>query len=239
MGSFHADGSGHFREDDVRMKERNTTSQTRRDVFLLPLACAAPLVLFSPAAPADVFKYIDERGGVHYSDRKLSDGYRLVMRDGKFVKPQKRQPKIRSYPLRRAYYFSKNRGQLASMIKKVAAENRLHPALLHAVVHAESSYNPGAVSKKGAVGLMQLMPATARRYGVYDRRDARENLSGGARYLRDLIDLFGHDLRLALAAYNAGENAVRKYGNQIPPYPETRQYVRKVITLFRGSLAQK
>jgi soluble lytic murein transglycosylase-like protein len=111
----------------------------------------------------------------------------------------------------------------------IARQHDLYPELLHAVIRTESAYNPAALSSAGAVGLMQLMPGTAKRYGVPDIWDPVENLRGGARYLRDLLDLFGNDLRLALAAYNAGENAVIKYGNRIPPYPETQRYVRKVL----------
>ena len=100
------------------------------------------------------------------------------------------------------------------------------------MVTAESAYDPVAVSSAGAVGLMQLMPGTAERYGVRNRRDPRQNVLGGVRYLRDLLVQFD-DLTLALAAYNAGENAVIRYGNRIPPYPETQNYVRKVLTFYR------
>ena len=101
------------------------------------------------------------------------------------------------------------------------------------MVRAESAYRSDAVSSKGAVGLMQLMPGTAERYGVTDRRDPAQNLRGGTEYLRDLLQMFDNDLQLALAAYNAGENAVIKYGNQIPPYNETQNYVRKVIRFYQ------
>ena len=106
----------------------------------------------------------------------------------------------------------------------------LEAALLKAIVHVESSFNPEALSPKGAKGLMQLMPATARRYGVVSRSDPVASLEGGGRYMRDLLVLFDSDLRLALAAYNAGENAVIKY-NGIPPYRETQNYVEKVMRL--------
>ena len=99
-------------------------------------------------------------------------------------------------------------------------------------LESESAYQPDAVSHKGAVGLMQLMPGTAERYGVSDRHDPVQNLSGGTRYLRDLLEMFDNDLQLALAAYNAGENAVIRYGNKIPPYNETQGYVRKVIRFY-------
>ncbi|MCG7956811.1 MAG: lytic transglycosylase domain-containing protein, partial [Candidatus Thiodiazotropha endolucinida] len=92
--------------------------------------------------------------------------------------------------------------------------------------------DPRAVSHKGAQGLMQLMPATAKRYGVENSYDPRQNLRGGATYLKDLLRMFEYDIKLALAAYNAGENAVIKYGKQIPPYPETQKYVKKVLNEF-------
>ena len=115
----------------------------------------------------------------------------------------------------------------------MAQRTQLKPELLHAVIRAESSYDPKAVSKKGAVGLMQLMPGTARRYGVNNSWDPESNLDAGARYLKDLLEMFDQNLMLALAAYNAGENAVKQYGNRIPPFPETQRYVTKVMTFYR------
>jgi soluble lytic murein transglycosylase-like protein len=123
------------------------------------------------------------------------------------------------------------RQRLLPAIQQVAVTYQLEPALLHAVISAESGYNPQAISKKGARGLMQLMPTTARRFGVSDPDDPTANLQGGARYLRWLLDRFT-DLRLALAAYNAGEGAVQRYGHTIPPYPETRTYVRRVLDFY-------
>jgi hypothetical protein len=122
---------------------------------------------------------------------------------------------------------------IAILIDQVAVEVGLPSSLLHAVVNVESAYNSNAVSPKGAMGLMQLMPATAKRYNVTDRSDPLANLRGGARYLRDLLALFNQDLSLALAAYNAGENAVKRYNNQIPPYRETRNYVKRVKKIYR------
>lgn len=118
------------------------------------------------------------------------------------------------------------------MIDAAASKYSLDPALLHAVIRAESSYNPGAVSRKGAVGLMQLMPETAARYGVRDRYDPGENIEGGAKYLSELIDMFRSDVRLAVAAYNAGENNVIKYGNKVPPFQETQEYVARVLNYY-------
>ena len=127
---------------------------------------------------------------------------------------------------------AESRQRWAQAIQQVAVTYHLEPALLHAVISAESAYNPQAHSPKGARGLMQLMPDTAKRFGVADPFDSTANLHGGARYLRWLLDLFT-DVRLALAAYNAGEGAVQRYGNAIPPYPETRTYVRRVLDFYR------
>lgn len=110
---------------------------------------------------------------------------------------------------------------------------RLDPALVHAVILVESNHNPGALSPKGAMGLMQLMPQTAERYGVTDRADPVQNVRGGTAYLRDLVNLFKGDLELAIAAYNAGEGAVAQYGNQIPPFLETMLYVPRVLDEYR------
>jgi hypothetical protein len=121
-----------------------------------------------------------------------------------------------------------------SLIQEVAMSTSLEPALLHAVIQTESAFNPKAVSPKGAVGLMQLMPATAKRFGVTDRTDATSNVYGGARYLRYLLKMFNNNMKLALAGYNAGENAVKRYGNKIPPYRETKGYVKKVMRLYRA-----
>ena len=117
----------------------------------------------------------------------------------------------------------------ASIIDEKSKKYGVRPELVHAVIQAESAYNPGAVSHAGAVGLMQLMPATAKRFGVSDSKNPRQNIDGGVRYLRFLLDYFDNNLRLAVAGYNAGENAVIKHGSKIPPYKETRQYVTKVM----------
>jgi soluble lytic murein transglycosylase-like protein len=109
----------------------------------------------------------------------------------------------------------------------------VEPNLLRAVIVVESGFNSRAVSKRGAVGLMQLMPATASRFGVSNRYDPLQNISGGAAYLKFLMDRFGHDMRLALAAYNAGEEAVDRNGGQIPPFSETMAYVPRVLKIYR------
>lgn len=174
------------------------------------------------SAAADIYKYVDSRGHVHLSDRPLGPGYVLIHKG----KGYKRKPKATPGD------HVRNRMRFAPLAQKVARHHRMDPHLVQAVVQVESAYNPAAVSHKGAVGLMQLMPGTASRYGVPDRLDPVRNLEGGVRYLRDLLIRFD-DVVLALAAYNAGENAVERYGNQIPPYPETRRYVRKVLAAWK------
>ncbi len=115
---------------------------------------------------------------------------------------------------------------VSTMVEEAAKNMDVNPLLVHSVIQVESNYNPYAVSPKGARGLMQLMPATARRFGVKNSFDAKQNIEGGVKYLKFLQDTFKDD-RLAIAAYNAGEGAVTKYGN-VPPYPETMNYVAKV-----------
>lgn len=119
-------------------------------------------------------------------------------------------------------------------IDRHAVAHRVDPVLVRAVIQVESNFNPLCTSNKGARGLMQLMPATARRYGVRDILDPEQNIGGGVRYLADLVRMFPNDLPRALAAYNAGENAVIRYG-AIPPYEETMTYVKRALTVYYGT----
>lgn len=125
---------------------------------------------------------------------------------------------------------------LSAMIDRHANAKGLDPALVHAVIRAESAYRPDALSAKGAVGLMQVMPATGRRFGVSDLDVPERNLQAGTTYLRHLLDRFDN-VPLALAAYNAGEGAVSRFGNRIPPYPETQGYVQGVLRSYRKELS--
>ena len=180
---------------------------------------ALPLV-----AGADIYKYVDKYGRVHLSDKPAHEGYKRIVRTWKGWQEA-----------RVAYRDSaKNRKRFAQAIDTVAKQNKLPRALVHAVITAESAYDPNAVSHAGAVGLMQLMPGTAQRYGVRNRKDPLSNVAGGTRYLRDLLKMFDNNLVLALAAYNAGENAVIKYGHKIPPYEETQTYVQRVLKYYNN-----
>jgi soluble lytic murein transglycosylase-like protein len=121
---------------------------------------------------------------------------------------------------------------VTEIVEATARRYDVDPLLVHSVIQVESSYNPYAISPKGAQGLMQLMPGTARRFGVANAFDVQDNIEGGVRYLKYLQSIFPQDLRLAVAAYNAGEGAVWKYNNQIPPYRETEEYVHKVSRTY-------
>jgi soluble lytic murein transglycosylase-like protein len=195
------------------------------------------VLLAAAAAPcqADIYAFLDESGVAHFSDYPLDSRYQLYMKTPHIEITLRETPAAepttapvnagssgRTLPLAAGKRY-------ADMIAKVAREQKLEPALLHAVIAVESAYNPQAKSPKGATGLMQLMPDTAKRYGVTDLLNPMENLRAGARYLRDLLGMFNNNLRLVLAAYNAGEGAVIRSGNAVPNYPETRAYVPRVL----------
>jgi hypothetical protein len=144
------------------------------------------------------------------------------------------EPKTSPWPTNNNYSASRSakKSQFNELITQAALRHQVDEKLVHAVIQTESAYNANAISSAGAVGLMQLMPGTARQYGVTDRNDPGQNIDGGTKYLRYLLDLFNSNMDLAVAAYNAGENAVMKHNNSIPPYPETRNYVRQVLSLY-------
>jgi soluble lytic murein transglycosylase-like protein len=198
----------------------------RRGVFCIGTVCLASWV--ANLAQADIYAFTDEGGTVNLSNVPADSRYALLLAtpESAASDPGKRLPD----DAKRALYDS--------LIAKAAQAYEVETALLHAVITVESGYNPNAISKKGAVGLMQLMPETARRYGVTDPLDPTQNVQGGARYLRDLLAMFNRDLRLTLAAYNAGENAVVKHGNRVPPYRETANYVPKVMALYESYRAK-
>ncbi|MBU1690490.1 MAG: lytic transglycosylase domain-containing protein [Gammaproteobacteria bacterium] len=177
------------------------------------------------AARADIYAFTDEAGVPHFSNMPVDQRYTLLMRtetDAPSVAAKARNA-------RRGI----NGSLYAQEISRAASSSQLESALLHAVIAAESGYNPRALSGKGAMGLMQLMPGTARRYGAVDPYDPTQNIRAGALYLRDLLEMFNNDMRLALAAYNAGENNVIKYGNRIPPFRETAAYVPRVMAFYQ------
>jgi soluble lytic murein transglycosylase-like protein len=165
--------------------------------------------------------------------------YQYVGRDGSIsltnVPSDSRYQKIEIESSR--FHATLSEQELEPLIRRHSSQQQLHPALIRAVIKAESGFDPRAVSRAGAIGLMQLMPQTAIRLDVRDMYDPDDNVGGGAKYLRQLLDRFHGNLPLALAAYNAGENAVDRY-QALPPFDETRQYVRKVLRYYRTFLVR-
>lgn len=194
--------------------------------------------IFCPAAMSGIYAYIATDGSVNLSNVPTDERYSVLIEDSKEAPVKLSKTKFRAdsppeHGLVTPLPVRANKARFDQMVAKVALAHGLDGALLHAVISVESHYNPNAVSRSGAVGLMQLMPATAKRYGVSDSFDPEQNLHGGAKYLRDLLVMFNSDINLALAAYNAGEYAVIKYGNRIPPFQETRSYVPRVMGYYR------
>ncbi len=177
---------------------------------------------------ANIYSFRDENGVTHFSNLPhLDKRYKLVYRVPTSLQLR---PNAWSPQMPKSVDISK----LVPIIDNAAKAHGLDPKLLHAVIRAESGYNANATSAKGAMGLMQLIPGTAQRYGVVNSYDPIQNVFGGAKYLRDLLRMFNGNLELALAGYNAGENAVVRAGNKIPPYPETMAYVPKVLAFYRS-----
>src|SRR5687768_3672249 len=183
-----------------------------RLLFLVLIAAGLPAV-----AHAQIYSWVDANGTRVLSDRKLdapSDVYEVIGAP--------------SYRTTTAVATTGRFAMYDAIVEEHATRHSLRPDLVRAVIQVESGFNPHARSPKGAMGLMQLMPATARDLGVHNAYDPGENIRGGTLYLRQLLDRFDGDEELALAAYNAGPNAVDRYGRRIPPYRETRDYVRKI-----------
>jgi soluble lytic murein transglycosylase-like protein len=217
----------------------------RRHLSLTGLALVA--VLAAPAVRADVYSFTDEDGTVRFSNQPDDPRYKLFLRepteyklrdtrefrnlrnpgDYRLRAPWGKKTDLLDNPLLEGKPFQEH-------VIVAAKGTQLDPALIHAVITAESNYNPNAVSNKGAQGLMQLMPDTARRYGVKPKeiKVPEKNIMAGAQYLADLIRMFDGDLRLALAGYNAGENVVVRYGHKVPPYAETQAYVPRVLRVY-------
>jgi hypothetical protein len=171
------------------------------------------LVLLAPIARpvcADIYRYVDEDGVIHFSNVPNHYRYRLYISDGNM-----------DY---QAYF-----DRYDKIIRQAARKHGIDSSLIKAVIRAESDFDKHAVSSKGAQGLMQLMPETAKELEVEDSFDPKENIHAGVRYLKRQLKNFQNDVSLALAAYNAGENAVRRYGHRIPPYKETRTFVDRVL----------
>lgn len=197
-------------------------------IILRSLSILGAVILFVAAIPgltnADIYRYEDEEGIVHFTDAPTDKRFKVFMRDLK--KDKELRTKLK-------YASSVNPAEFELLIKNCSEKYGVNPSLVKAVIHAESGYNPNAVSSKGASGLMQLMPSTAKSLKVADRFNPKDNVEGGVKYLRFLLDTFRGDVSLAVAAYNAGLNKVAKYGG-IPPYNETRTYVNRVLSYMKS-----
>jgi len=197
---------------------------TRRVRMFIALAVAFVLsfIIAGPSASGSIYQYMDDRGVVHFSDVPIDERFhpRVNLRTFGAALSSIHKPKS-----------PKNHG-FDGLIYRAAKTNRIEPELVKAVIAAESNFQPEAVSRVGAQGLMQLMPQTASELGVKKPFRARDNVDGGARYLRKMLDRYG-DVTRALAAYNAGPEAVDRYQG-VPPYSETQAYVKRVLDYYRG-----
>ena len=206
--------------------------------FILTLG----LSLVPVDAHANIYGYIDEQGAAHFATEKIDARYQLFMRGQQFNAADSTATGPAKPELLR--YLSKhpNLKKFEPLLKVASNEFSIELPLLKAIMAAESGFDPGAVSPRGAIGLMQVMPATAERYGLQGDKnktieqklaDPEINIRLGARYLRDLHRMFPNQQELVLASYNAGEGAVQQYRNKIPPYPETRNYVQLVTQIYQ------
>lgn len=180
---------------------------------------ASLTVLASSRSSAEIYQYVGPNGSISLTNVPSDSRYRRIDVDST------------------QFHTTLSERELEPVIRRHSSQHQLHPALIRAVIKAESNFDPRAVSRAGAIGLMQLMPQTAVRMDVRDLYDPEENVAGGTKYLRQLLDRFHGNLPLALAAYNAGENVVERY-QALPPIDETRQYVRKVLRYYRTFLVR-
>jgi hypothetical protein len=191
--------------------------------YILILFC---FILFTfTVAYADIYKYTNENGVICYTDTPLGKNAKRVIKDNTNSTPTQQPAKI----------DSKNTSGYHRIVHEKAREYNIDPSLVKAVIKTESNWNYMAVSRKGAMGLMQLMPSTANDMNVHNPFNPEENIEGGIKYLKYLLERFNGDLTLALAAYNAGPKTVEKFG-LVPPITETRQYVSKVLSLYNGKM---
>jgi len=189
-------------------------------------------LLFAARCQADIYLYIDRKGNEHFSEKKVNKDYKLLLRSTTNKAPATfKNWKEKSYRHVRVPKDKNLQYQYHPIVVRAAQKNRIEPEFIHAVITAESAYKRNAVSHAGAQGLMQLMPETAKRFGVDNAFDPKQNIRAGSYYLKTLLAEF-ETKELALAAYNAGEGTVRRYNNTIPPYLETQQYVEKVMSLY-------
>jgi soluble lytic murein transglycosylase-like protein len=230
----------------TRWKSMSDGDRMRLKLFSLlklPLLVALLAGLHSAPARAELWAYVDGQGVAHFSALQLDERYALFSRGGESFDSGKGARDLVAAPARLLAYFDGSPGYQAvrHLLREASATHGIEYELLQALIATESGFNSRAVSPKGAVGLMQLIPPTAARYGVKADHHAQVeqkltdpgiNIRAGSRYLSDLIKLFPGQIELAIAAYNAGEGAVQRAGNKVPNYPETKNYVKTVMQLY-------
>lgn len=187
----------------------------------------ALLLLVSSPALAEIYKYHDADGRLYFTDKQMDTSFKLLS----IFRPHLTTKSHTGYNFNT---YQRNKSKYLPYIQYVAKQYSIDPILLHAIVDTESAFNPKAISKAGAVGLMQLMPQTAKGLGVQNSLNPQQNLQGGANYFRQLLDQFDQNIELSLAAYNAGPTTIIKAGTKIPNYPETKKYVKKVLTKYQS-----
>lgn len=204
-------------------------------VMYRPLATillATPLAAGPLVARADIYGYVDASGTAHFSNVPNDARYELIVRTAPEPGPT---GAVARGDEQRARFWLARSGEYDAAIRRAAEATKVRPELVRAVIVVESGFNPRALSRRGAIGLMQLLPATARRYGAFNAFEPEQNIRAGTHYLADLITHFGPArLDLVLAAYNAGVDAVHRFGNQIPPFKETQGYVPNVLRMYQA-----
>lgn len=198
--------------------------------ILLTVLCA---LLLAPTAYADVYKYVDENGVLCFTDAPLITRGETVYRDKTSSAKTRKAAKSKHARYAPKTYAPVSSDEYRQYVSSTASKYQIEADLIHAVIKTESNGNHRAVSRKGAMGLMQLMPSTANDMNVVNPFNPEENIEGGTRYLRYMIEKFNGNVSLALAAYNAGPKTVERYG-AIPPIFETREYVKRVLSLYKG-----
>lgn len=201
-------------QDSGMLNKSNIILQMLCSLFAIHIFITAANI-----AHADIYKYVDDEGVLHLTNvpSNPSANYVLVLKEKRII-----------------FHSDIDVNRFDQIIISTARKHNIEPALIKAVIKAESNFNHQAVSRVGAQGLMQLMPATASQLQVEDAFHPEKNIEGGTRYLRYLLNLYRGNLTLALAAYNAGEGAVAKYNNRVPPYRETKNYVNRVLSFYNS-----
>jgi soluble lytic murein transglycosylase-like protein len=193
--------------------------------YIISLAVLFCLLFLTTFSSAGIYRYVDENGVIHFTNCPRDPKFKLYIRESK--------EDVGNDNHSSSFSYIKDSNQYDSLISDLSKKYQVDFALIKAMIRAESGFNPFAVSRKGAKGLMQLMPETALRMNVSNSFNPRENIEGGVRYFKYLLSLFNDDLRLSLAAYNAGENVVGEL-RSIPPYRETVDYVKKVLSYYQS-----